>query len=64
MVKGREQKRRKRKPILADIYTEVIVDIIEKAGHSTAFVQYTHTGFVLVCCITFQHCLGGSWLVS
>lgn len=57
--------RRDRKPHPGRyLHNESIVQRIRGRSLNCSCCNNAQTGFVLVCCITFQHCPGGSWLVS
>lgn len=57
--------RRDRKPYQGGhLYNESTVYRIRGGSLNCSCSNNAQTGFVLVFCITFQHCPGGSWMVS
>lgn len=46
------------------LHNESILQRIRGRSLNCSCCNNAQTGFVLVCCITFQHCPGGKWLVS
>lgn len=62
---GGKGKRRDRKPKPGRcLHNESVVLRIGGRSLICSCCNNAQTSFVLVCCITFQHCPGGSWMVS